>query len=90
MNIITIKIPFEPVEDKPGYYWFNKRNYQIISKEVLKNIGEKKMLDLIGFDNITYEEMMLEKEGKEENKRKQEEKKFYEEFEREQELKWRN
>lgn len=27
---------FEPVEDKPEYYWFNKRNYQIISKEVLE------------------------------------------------------
>ena len=31
-----ITFTFEPVEDKPGYYWFNKRNYQIISKEVLK------------------------------------------------------
>ena len=27
---------FEPVENKPGYYWFNKRNYQIISEEILK------------------------------------------------------
>lgn len=36
MNIATIKILFEPVEDKPGYYWLNKRNYQIIPEEVLK------------------------------------------------------
>jgi len=27
---------FEPVEDKPGYYWLNKRNYLMISKEVLE------------------------------------------------------
>lgn len=27
---------FEPVEDKPGYYWLNKRNCQIIHKDVLK------------------------------------------------------
>lgn len=33
IKIISI---FEPVEDKPGYYWFNKRNYEIISEEVLK------------------------------------------------------
>ena len=31
-----IEIIFTPVEDKPGYYWFNKRNYKIISEEVLK------------------------------------------------------
>ena len=33
---IEITFSFEPVEDKPGYYWFNKRNFQIISKEVLE------------------------------------------------------
>lgn len=33
---IEITFTFEPVEDKPGYYWFSKRNYQIISKEVLE------------------------------------------------------
>ena len=27
---------FKPVQDKPGYYWINKRNFQIISEEVLK------------------------------------------------------
>ncbi len=34
--LIKATFIFEPVEDKPGYYWFNKRNYQIISEEVLK------------------------------------------------------
>ena len=31
-----IKIMFEPVEGKPGYVWFNKRNFQIISIETLR------------------------------------------------------
>ena len=31
-----IKIMFEPVKDKPGYVWFNKRNFQIISIETLQ------------------------------------------------------
>ena len=35
-DIAIIKILFESVEDKPGYYWLNKRNYQIIPEEVLK------------------------------------------------------
>jgi len=26
---------YDPVEDKPGYVWFNKRNMQIISIDVL-------------------------------------------------------
>ena len=30
-----IKENFEPVEDKPGYVWFSKRNIQIISIETL-------------------------------------------------------
>lgn len=29
---------FEPVKDKPGYYWLNKRNYLMISKEVLEKV----------------------------------------------------
>lgn len=33
---IFIKMIFEPVEDKPGYVWFNKRNCQIISIETLQ------------------------------------------------------
>lgn len=33
---ILIKNVFEPVEDKPGYVWFNKRNFQIISIETLQ------------------------------------------------------
>lgn len=36
MEAICILQTFELVEDKPGYYWFNKRNCQIISEEVLK------------------------------------------------------
>ncbi len=31
-----IKKNFEPVEDKPGYIWFSKRNFQIISIETLR------------------------------------------------------
>ena len=41
MNTVIIKIPFEPVEDKPGYYWLNKRNYRIVSEEVLKKAIEE-------------------------------------------------
>lgn len=32
---LCIKKYFEPVEGKPGYYWFNKSNYQIISEKTL-------------------------------------------------------
>lgn len=32
---------FEPVEDKPGYYWLSKRRGQIIEKERLEKIIEK-------------------------------------------------
>lgn len=31
-----IKKNFEPVENKPGYVWFSKRNFQIISIETLR------------------------------------------------------
>lgn len=31
-----IKINFEPVKDKPGYVWFSKRNFRIISIETLQ------------------------------------------------------
>ena len=37
---MKIKISFIPVEDKPGYYWLNKRNCQIISEETLKKAIE--------------------------------------------------
>lgn len=43
---LYIKKYFEPVEDKPGYYWFNRRNSQIISEQVLEktiNDYEKKL-----------------------------------------------
>lgn len=36
LDKIKITLTFEPVRDKPGYYWFNKRAYQIISKKVLE------------------------------------------------------
>ena len=36
MEVICILQTFESVEDKPGYYWFSRRNHQIISKEVLE------------------------------------------------------
>lgn len=38
---IKITFTFEPVEDKPGYYWFDKRKCQIISKEVLEEAFKK-------------------------------------------------
>lgn len=41
MEAICILQTFQPVEDKPGYYWFNKRNYQIVSEEVLKKAIEE-------------------------------------------------
>lgn len=35
-----IKKNYESVEDKPGYVWFNKRNFQIISnvKKIILNV----------------------------------------------------
>ena len=30
-----IKKTFEPVEDKPGFVWLSKRNFEIISIETL-------------------------------------------------------
>jgi hypothetical protein len=47
---IKITFTFEPVKDKPGYYWFNKRECQIISKEILeesfKNYDNKDIIFL--------------------------------------------
>ena len=33
-----IKTNFQPVENKSGYVWFNKRNMQIISIDILKTL----------------------------------------------------
>ena len=33
---VFIKKVFEPVEDKPGYVWLNKRKFAIISIETLR------------------------------------------------------
>lgn len=38
---LCIKKYFEPVENKPGYYWFNKRSFEIISEETLKKVIEE-------------------------------------------------
>ena len=38
MEAICILQTFQPVKNKPGYYWFSKRNYQIISEEVLERV----------------------------------------------------
>ena len=38
---VILKCIFPPVEDKPGYYWLSKRNYQIISEETLKEVLKK-------------------------------------------------
>lgn len=39
--IVEFTTVFEPVEDKPGYYWLSRRNYQIISEEKLKELLNK-------------------------------------------------
>ena len=41
---VFIKRNYEPVEDKPGYVWFNKSNFQIISIETLTKSLEKEFL----------------------------------------------
>lgn len=41
---VFIKGNYEPVEDKPGYVWFSKRNFQIISIETLTKSLEKEFL----------------------------------------------
>ena len=52
LDKIKIIIPFEPVEDKPGYYWFNKRKYQIISEKVLKKtIKENENCNILFLSN---------------------------------------
>ena len=38
------------------------------------------MRDLVGFDNVAYEQKMLEREAKEEEKRKLEEERFWNQF----------
>lgn len=46
---------FEPVEDKPGYVWFSKRNAQIISVETLQKLLEDK-LSQIKEGDVIYDE----------------------------------
>lgn len=38
---------FQPVEGKPGYVWFNKRNFQIISIETLQKLLEDERVKLL-------------------------------------------
>lgn len=40
-----IKKNFEPVEDKPEYVWFNKRNFQIINIETLRDYVKPQVID---------------------------------------------
>ena len=40
-------------------------------------------LDIVGFDNVSYEQMMLEKEAKLEDDRKRDEEDFWNQFEEE-------
>ena len=42
---VFIEINFEPVEDKPGYVWLNKRNMRIIDVNILKAAIEKRNKD---------------------------------------------
>ena len=44
--IFDIINDLEPVEDKPGYVWYSKRNFQIISIETLR----KALADALGCD----------------------------------------
>ena len=41
---VFIKREYEPVIGKPGYVWFSKRNFQIISIEILTKLLEKEFL----------------------------------------------
>ena len=43
-------------------------------------LGGKTMLDIVGFDNVTYEQMMLEKEAELEERRKRNEEDFWSQF----------
>lgn len=33
---IELNLVYEPVDNMPGYYWLDKRKFQIISEETLK------------------------------------------------------
>ena len=46
---------FEPVEDKPGYVWFSKRNFQIISIETLRKALEDGRGKTLAESEETYE-----------------------------------
>ena len=63
-----IKENYEPVEDKPGYVWFSKRNFQIISIETLaKCLEDAWTRDLYRLPLVWQEsqEKMLDKEESE-------------------------
>ena len=40
-EINKILATYEPVENKPGYVWFSKTNYQIIKLETLREAYEE-------------------------------------------------
>lgn len=44
---------FEPVEDKPGYVWFSKRNFQIISIENLQKLLKDGQINEVNADDET-------------------------------------
>lgn len=51
-----VKENFEPVEDKPGYVWFSKRNFQIIDIETFVKFLEE------GWTRGLYNSPFAEKE----------------------------
>ena len=48
-----IEANFEPVEDKPGYVWLNKRNFEIIKIETL----EKSLKEWGAVHKVSEEEL---------------------------------
>lgn len=55
-----IKKNYPPVEGKPGYVWFSRRNYQIISIDTLKEAFKKYDLSQLSQESLES----LYKEGK--------------------------
>lgn len=54
-----IKNNFDPVDDKPGFVWFDKRNFQIISIETL----EKHLKDPKKYSCVNHLEFHVTEDG---------------------------
>ena len=53
-----IKQHYQPVEDKPGYVWLNKRNMQMIKVDALKAAIEKYNVKEININLGEYNEKL--------------------------------